>query len=209
MATELYQWLLRASHYSWPPLRTEQPPEQPFLPHVQLGRAGALLVGSGELERQIEVVRTKLKFCEWQALPKEVEEQEQKLEKQRRELRILEGRPTTARVVTPRAGQLAWILPGGHSVARGQRIAELVTASQLSYLADERGRTVLPGTPATVHLAAGGSARVLLGRTEAGPRPGVGRIVVPLQLPAPYEISACSAELDMGQKRLLGWLFGS
>jgi hypothetical protein len=115
---------------------------------------------------QLEQVKLKLKFCEWEALPKEIAAAEAKLEQLRQQVAGKASRAPVKRVQAPLDALVTKIAQKGTKVAEGSVLVSLVHARRLDLLTRSPApRRPAKGEAVTVRLA--GVGQELQGRVEA------------------------------------------
>jgi biotin carboxyl carrier protein len=155
------------------------------------------------LKQQVEENRALLKFCDWQALPREISDQQHKVEAIGVEIAALAGRQTRAELRSPEEGRVETILTEGKRVAKGDVVARLVHARRLTLEARAAGGTA----------AAGSSLEVVLGPDGTQVRSQVDRVSADGQIAGSVELdpargarptTTCTIVVPTGQVSWIG-----
>jgi len=104
------------------------------------------------VNRRIENTRTKLKFCEWQALPAEVTAKQEEMERATQKLKALESRPLRATVASPASGLVQELVASGAQVSVGGVLTVLVDPDNFLVEARYADPGRVAGRPVIVEL---------------------------------------------------------
>lgn len=160
-----------------------------------------------KLEKQLKQVKTKLRFCEWEALPKEIKQAERELIKAQNELRGLASQRPEAEIKSPTGGIVVEIAAKGTALTKGAKLARMMVSNQI-VVETTKGASQKPrkGFPAKITLK--GKSTLSLNGTVDKVLAG-GRFSCRVMTDATRiqkEGGACSVAIKLGKITLLNWL---
>jgi multidrug resistance efflux pump len=160
-----------------------------------------------ELEKQLKRVKTKLRFCEWEALPKEIKQAERELIKAHNELKGLTGQKTEAEIKSPTGGIVVEISAKGTTLTKGAKLARMMVSNQI-VVETTKGASQRPRKGLSAKITLKGKSTLSLSGTVDKVLAG-GRFSCRVMTDATKiqkEGGACSVAIELGEITLLNWL---
>jgi multidrug resistance efflux pump len=160
----------------------------------------------------IESAKLKLKFCEWQAEPDEIQAEAAGIAKMEQALAKLSSKPLEVSLVSSGAGLVSEVkIAKGMQVSSGEVLVELVDATRFqveAFHTEKKGKPIdTAGVAATVRLLGEGGGRTYPARPGASRRGGSLLFEVPAEVSKVQTGAACQVEFTGGEVSLFrSWL---